>query len=330
MPRLSEVQRGQIIEILMQGQLQNQVARHFGVNVSTIERLVRRLRETGRLADRPRSGRPRLTSRRQDRYTVVSHMRNRSLTAVECALNIGGNHGRPINSKTVRNRLRRLGIRARRPYVDPHLTPARRQRRMALVAAHAPQRFPLRQWRQVFFIYESRFSLYLFDGWQRVYRRNGERFADTCVVERDRFGGGSVMVWGGNSHGLKSQLVVIDGNLTAARYRDGILRPHVIPFLQQHNLTLQQDNTRLHVASICQVFLTINNVQPLDWPPYSPDLPPTEPIHATRAQLTRALEEEWNNIPIRRINALMNSVTRRIRAVTRANGGHTKVSRDHG
>ena len=33
--------------MLMQGQLQNQVARHFGVNVSTIERLVGRLRETG-------------------------------------------------------------------------------------------------------------------------------------------------------------------------------------------------------------------------------------------------------------------------------------------
>ena len=97
MPRLSEVQRGQSIEMLLQGQLQNQVARHFGVNVCTIERLVRRLRETGRLADRPRSGRPRVTSRRQDRYIVVSHMRNRRLTAVESVLNTQGNHGRPIN-----------------------------------------------------------------------------------------------------------------------------------------------------------------------------------------------------------------------------------------
>ena len=73
------------------------------------------------------------------------------------------------------------------------------------------------------------------------------------------------MLWGGISHGLKSQLVVIDGNLTAARYRDEILRPHVIPFLQQHNLALQQDNARPHVARICQVFLA-----------YSPDLSPIE------------------------------------------------------
>ena len=185
------------------------------------------MRETGRLADRSRSGRSRVTSRRQDRYIVVSHMRNRRLTAVECALNIRGNHGRPINSKTVRNRLRELGIRASRPYIGLHLTPVRRQRRMAWVTAHAPRRFPLRQWRKVFFTDESRFSLYRCDCRQRIYRRNGERFADACVVERDRFRGGSVMVWGGISHGLKSQLVVIDGNLTAARYRDEILRPHV-------------------------------------------------------------------------------------------------------
>ena len=160
----------------------------------------------------------------------------------------------------------------------------------------------------------------------------------TQRIKKRSFRGGSVMVWGGISHGLKSQLVAIDGNLSAATFRDEILRPHVIPFLQQHNLTLQQDNARPHVARICQVFLANNNVHPLDWPPYSPDLSPKkhlwdqldrqigqrQPPPATQAQLTRALVEEWNNSPIRRIDALMNSMIRRIRAVTRANGGHTR------
>ena len=65
MVRLTDVQRGRAIALLMQGQRQQQVANHFGVNVSTIERLVRRLRETGHLPDRPRSGRPRVMSRRR-------------------------------------------------------------------------------------------------------------------------------------------------------------------------------------------------------------------------------------------------------------------------
>ena len=51
MVRLTDVQRGRAIALLMQGQRQQQVANHFGVNVSTIERLVRCLRETGHLAD---------------------------------------------------------------------------------------------------------------------------------------------------------------------------------------------------------------------------------------------------------------------------------------
>ena len=94
MVRLTDVQRGRAIALLMQGQRQQQVANHFGVNVSTIERLVRRLRETGHLADRPRSGRPRMASRRRDRTIRLAHLRNRHLTATETALNRVGTHNR--------------------------------------------------------------------------------------------------------------------------------------------------------------------------------------------------------------------------------------------
>ena len=208
MVRLTEVQRGQAIALLMQGQRQQQVARHFGVHVSTIERLVRRLRKTGRVADRPRSGRPRVTSQRQDRAIRLSHLRNRHLTATETAVNTVGSHNRRIHPKTVRNRLREFGLRARRPNVA---------RRMAWVTAQAPRRFPMRQWRRVFFTDESRFTLFRADGRRRLYRRRGERFADACVFERDRYGGGSVMVWEGISHGVKSPLIVVPGNSNSGK-----------------------------------------------------------------------------------------------------------------
>ena len=89
-------------------------------------------------------------------------------------------------------------------------------------------------------------------------------------------GGGSVMVWGGIAHGIKSQLIIVAGNMTAVRYRDEILRPVAVPLVQQRNLILQQDNARPHVARVCQDFLANNNIAPLAWPPYSPDLTPTE------------------------------------------------------
>ena len=97
---------------------------------------------------------------------------------------------------------------------------------MAWFAAHGPRQFPKRQWGRVFFTDESLFTLF------RAYRRRVERFADACVLERNMFGGGSLMVWGGISHGLKSPLIVIAGNLTGVRYRDEILRPVAFPFVQ--------------------------------------------------------------------------------------------------
>ena len=33
------------------------------------------------------------------------------------------------------------------------------------------------------------------------------------------------MVWGGIAHGVKSQLIVAEGNMAAVRYMDEILRP---------------------------------------------------------------------------------------------------------
>ena len=151
MVQLTDVQRGRAVALLMQGQRQQQVANHFGVNVSTTERLVRRLKETGRLADRPRSGRPRVTSRRRDRTIRLAHLRNRHFTATETALNTVGTHNRQISTKTVGSRLREIGLRARRPYIGLPLTQARRLRRMAWLTAHAPRLFPMRQWRRVFF-----------------------------------------------------------------------------------------------------------------------------------------------------------------------------------
>ena len=135
-----------------------------------------------------------------------------------------------------------------------------------------------------------------------------------------------------------SQLIIVAGNMTAVRYRDEILRPVAVPLVQQRNLILQQNNARPHVARVCQDFLANNNIAPLAWPPYSPDLTPIDHMwdeldkrvrkrrnpHATLAQLRNALIDEWNNIPMRTVNALVNSIQRRIRAATAARGGHTR------
>ena len=71
----------------------------------------------------------------------------------------------------------------------------------------------MHHWRKILYSDESRFSLYQADGHKRVYQRQSERFTDACVMENDRFGGSSVMVWGGIAHGLKTPLTVVNETL---------------------------------------------------------------------------------------------------------------------
>ena len=146
MIRLSQLDRGRAIALILQ---------QFGVHESTISRLVQRLIATGRLTDRPRSGRPRVTTQRQDRRICLVHLRNRLRTATETAREVIGTHGRHVCPRTVRNRLREFDLRPRRPYVGPNLTPRRRQRRMQWLRAHAPNRFRLADWRRVLAIFAS-------------------------------------------------------------------------------------------------------------------------------------------------------------------------------
>jgi len=59
-----------------------------------------------------------------------------------------------------------------------------------------------------------------------------ERFRDCCVKEHDRFGGPSVLVWGGVSYDGPSDLYIIqNGALTGVRYVDENLHDYVRPTL---------------------------------------------------------------------------------------------------
>jgi hypothetical protein len=57
----------------------------------------------------------------------------------------------------------------------------------------------------------------------------------------------------------RNRLTRLAGNLTGVGYRDEILLPVAVPFVQQHHLIFQQDNTQPHVARFCQDFLADHN-----------------------------------------------------------------------
>ena len=187
---------------------------------------------------------------------------------------------------------------------------------------------------------ESRFCLRKIDGRMRVWRRRGERFDDRCIERVTPFGGGGVMVWGGISIAGKTELVVIDGNITAQRYRDEILQPTAVPYLRNmgDDAILQDDNARPHRARLVRNFLEREGITRMDWPACSPDLNPIEHLwdqlgRAVRKRVTNAtilaglrqiLINECNAIPQQRIATLINSMRMRCQAVVQALGSSTR------
>ena len=62
--------------MLQAGMSTTVVSRHFGGTRKTTEHLGRRFRVIGNVADRPRSGRRRVTTAADDRYIILQHLRS--------------------------------------------------------------------------------------------------------------------------------------------------------------------------------------------------------------------------------------------------------------
>ena len=117
------------------------------------------------------------------------------------------------------------------------------------------------------------------------------------------------MVWGGVCGQQRTELIVIDGNLTAHRYINQVLRPVMLPFLQQQPRPLfQQDNARPHTARVVQHLLDANViVLPWDYLGQRIRCHPNPPL--ARGHLVQALIQEWRSIPDAVIRRLTNCPT---------------------
>lgn len=328
----------QIIILLREGYSQREVAEILNTNKSVVQRAAARFRNTGSFKRRPGQGAKRKTTRREDRFIELQSLRKRFVTSRELKNDLRLATGTEISTKTVRRRLKEVNVSARKPATGPILTATHKRNRLNFCRNH--QGWDEEQWKSVLFSDESRFLLNKNDRRVLVMRRPGERFAPCTIREVDKFGGGSVMVWGGIQFNGRTELVLVrNGSLTAIRYRDEIIVPHVQPFAENfgNGFIFMQDNAKPHTANIVTAVFREANIQCLEWPARSPDLNPIEHLwdqlgkkikHALRPpvtldELSNMLVQEWEQIPQEKIQNLISSMPRRLAACIAARGGHT-------
>ncbi|GFV44811.1 HTH_Tnp_Tc3_2 domain-containing protein [Trichonephila clavipes] len=209
--------RGRIIGKLEEGCSVTSVAAEFGIAHSIVSRLWRQFQTTGTAIRGFSSGRPRGTTPADDRYIVLQARRNRRQTAGEIARHTTQATGRPISRFTVARRLHGDGLFARRPVRCVPLTPAHRRRRSLWCREHRNWRD--NEWGRVLFTDESRFSLSSDSHRILIWRERGSRNHPSNIIERDRYGGRGVLVWGGIMLGSRTDLHIFDaGSVNGTRY----------------------------------------------------------------------------------------------------------------
>ncbi|GFV08231.1 transposable element Tcb2 transposase [Trichonephila clavipes] len=217
------------------------------------------------------------------------------------------------------------------------LTPAHRRRRSLWCREHRNWRD--NEWGRVLFTDESRFSLSSDSHRILIWRERGSRNHPSNIIERDRYGGRGVLVWGGIMLGSRTDLHIFNvGSVNETRYCNEILLPYVRLFRGAMGLQFlfMDDNAPCHRTVAAEQLFECVDIERMDWPARSPDLNPIEHVWdflgrrlvartlppVTIRELRLALQDEWAAMPQQLIDTLILSMGRRCETCLAVRGDH--------
>ncbi len=158
------------------------------------------------------------------------------------------------------------------------------------------------------------------------------------------------MFWAAFTWDRRTEMVAMEGNPTSKR--GGVTAQAYCAVLDEHLPTVldadsifMHDNARIHTARHTKKWLKENNIEVMEWPPYSPDLNPIEnlwfllksAIYQHRPDLLTMQGDEkvlaalietaqlvWNHIRDEVMNKLIVTMVHCAKAVLEADGWYTK------
>uniref|UniRef100_A0A096MFS4 Transposase Tc1-like domain-containing protein n=1 Tax=Poecilia formosa TaxID=48698 RepID=A0A096MFS4_POEFO len=153
--QLSKEKRVIIITLRNEGHSIQKIGKTLKLPPSSVAKTIKRYKETGSHEDRPRKGRPRVTSAAEDKFIRVTSLRNHRLTAAQIRDQVNATQSsRLISVTTVKRRLCESGLHGRIAARKPLLRTGNKQKRLAWAKEH--KEWTLDQWKYVLWSDESK------------------------------------------------------------------------------------------------------------------------------------------------------------------------------
>lgn len=317
------------------GMSKKKIGKLFSVSTTNVSKSLRRIQETGGYSSRSRSGRPKATSGRDVKRIVRHSSMNPSASSSDIKQNVFLPTEGP-SCRTIRRRLLQAGLKSRKAARKPRLSPKNVKDRLAFCQKYKD--WTVDQWRQVIFSDEVSVAQFGTSG-VHVRRPKNTRYESRYVVPAVK-NSPKVMMWGAisSSGGSGMWIQPPQTTINASGYIR-ILEENLLPSFGVRGAThFQHDGAPCHSAKSVKAWLQKNGIQMVGpWPGNSPDLNPIEHCWVmlksgvrklqptSLSDLVLKLSHVWeNDICPDVCDNLIASMPRRIKAVLKANGCHTK------
>jgi transposase len=191
MKRIEESTKSLILRLANRGVSTREIARIADVSNFTASRY-RKANCSNALS--AQNGRPRVLSKHQERNLVRMASCGQYVTAVQAQSCLKSDYNINICAESVRRALKRNGLQSRVQKKKPLLRKIHRQRRLAFARQY--KNWTAKDWKQVIWSDESKFTLYGSDRRKYCWKKPGEMLRSHHVQPTVKYGGGSIMVWG--------------------------------------------------------------------------------------------------------------------------------------
>uniref|UniRef100_A0A8K9UEY6 Transposase Tc1-like domain-containing protein n=1 Tax=Oncorhynchus mykiss TaxID=8022 RepID=A0A8K9UEY6_ONCMY len=244
---------------------------------STIYQIIKNFKESGSIVVKKASGRPRKSSKRQDRLLKLIQLRDRGTTSTALAQE-WQQAGVSASARTVRRCLLKDGLVSRA--VKKSLL-SRKNIRDRLIFCKRYRDWTAEDWGKVIFSDESPFRLFGASRKKLVRTRQGERHHQSCVMPTVKHPE-TIHVWGCfSAKGVDSLKILPKNTAMNKEWYQHILREQLLPTIQvqfgDEQCLFQHAGAPCHKAKVITMWLREQNIDILGpWPGNSPDLNPIE------------------------------------------------------